>query len=134
MLNVSERSVRTAAKVKKEAAPEVIQQIKEGKKSLHAAASERKPKEKPQSKPRKKTIAKASEAESGRSITVKLDRFDSVTVRFPLPEDYIEASQYVMEAFGVSDNPDRLKEIAKDLVAFGKELQEFAAWLDRIFD
>jgi hypothetical protein len=140
--NVSERQIKEAKLLQRKGTPEVIEQVEKGEKTIHAALKEvwqpvpvKDGKTRPlKYKPRKKTVAKASEAENGRNITVKLDRFDAVTVNFPLPEDYIEASQYVMEAFGVTDNPDRLKDIAKDLVAFGKELQEFAAWLDRIFD
>ena len=140
--NVSERQIGEAKLLLREAPEEVIQQVKQGEKTIHAALKEigqpvpgKDGKIRPAKyKSRKKTVAKESEAENGRSITVKLDRFEPVTVNFPLPEDYVEASQYVMEAFGVTDNPDRLKDIAKDLVAFGIELQEFAAWLDRIFD
>ena len=61
MMNVSQRSVNTAAKILKEASPEVVQQVKDGKKTLNAAMTERKPKEKQQAVPRKKNIAKAEE-------------------------------------------------------------------------
>ena len=70
MLNVSERQVRNATKLRKEAAPEVIQQVKEGKKSLHAALSERKAK--PTEKPRRKTIAQEPETEELQFLKIPL--------------------------------------------------------------
>ena len=69
-MNVSQRSVASAEKLRKEAAPEVIQQVKEGKKSLHAALSERKPK--PTEKPRRKTIAQEPETEEPQFLKIPL--------------------------------------------------------------
>jgi len=57
MLNVSERQVRNAAKLRREASPEVIEQVERGEKTIHAAL----PKRKSGQQPRRKTVAKESE-------------------------------------------------------------------------
>jgi hypothetical protein len=67
-MNVSRDSVQKATKLRKDASPEVIQQVKEGKKTVHAALAERKqksePKQHPPSKPpRRKTVAQEREDE-----------------------------------------------------------------------
>jgi hypothetical protein len=76
IMNVSERSVSTAKKVLKEATPEVIQQVKEGKKTLHAALPERK--QKPPAPPRRKNIAEEQEPDDGIEY-----------LKIPLPLDYM---------------------------------------------
>jgi len=64
-MSVSRDSVQQATKLRKEASPEVIQQVKDGKKTLHAALSERKqkPTGKPPLPPRRKTLAEEPEEE-----------------------------------------------------------------------
>jgi len=62
MLNVSERQVRNAAKLRREASPEVIEQVERGEKTIHAALSERTPKQ----QPRRKTVAKEPESEEAK--------------------------------------------------------------------
>jgi len=109
MLNVSERSVRTAAKIKKDATPEVIQQVKEGKKTLNAAMTERKPKEKQQSNPRNKTIAKTEVPEHGQYIIMNLGTPEPITVHFPLPENdrenkHYPLTDYIAILFGLDDD------------------------------
>jgi hypothetical protein len=55
MMNVSERQVRNAAKLRREAAPEVVKQVERGEKTIHAAMPKR-TSAKPQ--PRRKFWAK----------------------------------------------------------------------------
>jgi hypothetical protein len=67
MLNVSERQVQNAAKLRREAAPEVVEQVKRGEKSIHAALSKQTSAKQP---PRRKTVAKEPEPE-GKFIQVE---------------------------------------------------------------
>jgi len=59
MLNVSKRQVQNAAKLRREASPEVVEQVERGEKTIHAALPKRTPKE----QPRRKTVAKEPEPE-----------------------------------------------------------------------
>ena len=58
MLNVSERQVRNAAKLRREASPEAIKQVERGEKTIHAALPKR---TSPKPQPRRKTVAKEPE-------------------------------------------------------------------------
>ena len=71
MLNVSERQVQNAAKLRKEAAPEVVEQVKRGEKNIHAALSERTP---AKQQPRRKTIAKEPEPEKFIQVEKRWER------------------------------------------------------------
>jgi len=59
MFNVSERQVDNAAKLRREASPEVVEQVERGEKTIHAAL----PKKTPKEQPRRKTVAKEREPE-----------------------------------------------------------------------
>jgi len=62
MLNVSERQVDKAAKLRREASPEVIEQVERGEKTIHAALPKRTPKQ----QPRRKTVAKEPESKEAK--------------------------------------------------------------------
>ena len=84
ILNVSERQVRNAAQLRREASPEIIEQVEQGEKTIHAALKEigqpvpgKDGKLRPAKyKPRKKTVAKTEDPEEG-----------CVVVKFPYPLD-----------------------------------------------
>jgi len=109
MLNVSERSVRTATKIKKEASPEVIQQVKEGKKSLHAAHSEHKPKQ--NGKPRRQTVAESQEPE------------DQVEyLKIPLPIEHFEMASVFGRRFQ-SESDEVKEQVLREIDLFHAVIQ-----------
>ena len=83
-LNVSERQVKKAAKLRREAPPEIIEQVEQGKIRIHSALP--KPKEKPQPKSRKKTIAQDKDIAADFAEVYKQWLKDPAGKETPTPE------------------------------------------------
>ena len=81
LLNVSERQVRSAAQLRREAPPEIVEQVERGEKTVHAALKEigqpvpgKDGKIRPTKyKPRKKTVAKTEDQEKQTGISEEPD-------------------------------------------------------------
>jgi ParB-like chromosome segregation protein Spo0J len=128
MLNVSRDSIQKASKLRKEASPKIIQQIKEGKKTIHAALSEKK------SKPQKKTIV-AKEPENQSSVTIKWQDLQSAAIDLPLSDDAEYTFEMICQALGFRSNDfPRRKELAETLEVLGNELEKLANWIRTIAD
>ena len=116
MLNVSERQVQNAAKLRREAAPEVVEQVKRGEKSIHAALSKQPPAKQPS---RRKTVAKESEPDKESDEIVeteqRLAEFYEMCVgkkpekflKIPYPHCYAIESKILCVCYG--DGNDELK-------------------------
>jgi len=98
MLNVSERQVRNAAQLRREAPPEIIEQVERGEKTVHAALKEigqpvagKDGKLRPAKyKPRKKTVAKMEDMEDGLAI---------VKFQYPLDPQLSDVIETFRDAF-----------------------------------
>ena len=114
MLNVSERQVQNAAKLCREAPPEVIEQVERGEKTIHAALPKRMPKE----QPRRKTVAKEPEPERDDEIAeleASMALFYEMCVgkkpekflKIPMPNHYATESRIFCVCY--ADSNDELK-------------------------
>jgi hypothetical protein len=112
-VKVSERLVRDAAKLRREASPEVVEQVVRGEKTIHAALDEMQQPEKEgfgkrgkdgklrpaKYKPRKKTVAKNSEPEEPEDYIDLPYNHNGEFIKLALPLDAVSMSATINRRF-----------------------------------